>query len=232
MGHVSAEAAERVLMESGDALHVAAQRVQRALSNLDEALPGYPSSTPGASPSSGDGPSSVLVCSTCGVELGADDPQVMVEHVDKAHDRTVLAADLVLVPAVKLLPVERLATSSDPARDALRRMDRLLSSLSTQAHELYSLVTTWGFDRLQGELDLEENDEWCDSCLRLQWCELRHRGRLCRWCGDFVAAEGRRPSVDLLDAHHSGKRITRKMIEQDHPAHTAPCSKRPKGAAA
>lgn len=217
MGHVSAEAAERLLVEMGDALHVAARRVHRALVNLDEALPGYPESTPGAGPPPTAGSAFVLVCSTCAVEF-RDDEQAMIGHCVTAHDRPAVAADLSPRLAVRLLPVERLATSSDPARDALRRVDRLLESLPVQVKELYSLVTTWGFDRLQGELDLDEQSEWCESCLRLERCELRWRGRLCRWCGDFLAAEGRRPSVDLLDAHHSGKRITQKMIEQDHPA--------------
>lgn len=117
-----------------------------------------------------------------------------------------------------LLPVERLAITPDPARSALRRLEQLIDELVPKGTELYSLVEQWGYDRHQPALDLDDDHEWCESCLRLQRCEPRHRGRLCRWCGTFVATQGRRPSVELLDAHHRGVRITARMIEADHPA--------------
>jgi len=117
-----------------------------------------------------------------------------------------------------LLPVERMATQPDDARRNRERVLALIEELGVRAHELYSLGRTWGFDRQQGRLDIEENDTWCDSCLRLHRCEPRFRGRLCRWCYSFVAAENRHPSLELLDAHHRGVRITAKMITDDHPA--------------
>jgi hypothetical protein len=118
----------------------------------------------------------------------------------------------------RLLPVERMATTSDPARVALRRIGDLVEGLGPQVAELYSLTLQWGYDRHRGVAVGDEDDhEWCESCLRIDRCEPRHRGRLCRWCGDFVSVQGRRPSADLLDAHHRGVRITAAMIAADHP---------------
>ena len=165
----------------------------RTMANLDEAQPGFPSSTPGAAPGSG--------------HSREEDP-------DEAH----------------LLPVERMATEPDAARQAQKRVLQLVESMRIQAHELYSLSRTWGFDRQQGKLDLEENDTWCDSCLRLHRCEPRFRGRLCRWCYGFVQSENRHPSVELLDAHHRGVRVTAQMIAADHPARRVHRSRR-RGAA-
>jgi len=117
----------------------------------------------------------------------------------------------------RLLPVERMATTSDPARVALRRLGDLVEGLAPQVAELYSLTVRWGYEQHRGEAVADEEHEWCESCLRLDRCEPRHRGRLCRWCGDFLSVQARRPSVDLLDAHHRGVRITGAMIAADHP---------------
>lgn len=184
---VSKSDAELLLVEMGEQLRVSARGVARAMRNLDDALPGFPSRASGAAPSAGPGP---------------------LRREDDGSDRD----------EAQLLPVERMATTIDPARQALRRIDHLLEGLRPQITELYSLVQQWSFDAHQSELDLSEVHEWCTSCLRLQRCEPRHRGELCRWCGDFLASEGRRPSVTLLDAHHRGVRITRQMIVADHPA--------------
>lgn len=113
--------------------------------------------------------------------------------------------------------VGQMATRPDEARIARDRLLALVASIGVSAHEAYSLSRTWGFDRHQGKLDIEENDTWCDSCLRLHRCEPRFRGRLCRWCYGFVSEEGRHPSLELLDSHHRGVRITAKMIADDHP---------------
>jgi len=157
----------------------------RTMANLDEAQPGFPSSTPGAAPGSG--------------RSREEDP-------DEAH----------------LLPVERMATEPDAARQAQKRVLQLVESMRIQAHELYSLSRTWGFDRQQGKLDLEDAvaDGWCECHQRVGLNEPIDRdryARTCRWCGDFAASEGRWPSADLLLARHEGRRITRAMIEADHP---------------
>lgn len=118
-------------------------------------------------------------------------------------------------------PTERVALNTDGARVDLDRVHKLIDRIHIPVTELYSLAREWGFDPHQAKLDLEDTEhDWCTSCLRIGKCEPRDRSRYaltCRWCGDFKASEGRSPSADLLLAHHEGKRITRAMIEQDHP---------------
>lgn len=172
--------AELILAEAISELQEVASVWARMMANLDDALPGFPSSTPGASPASGHVPPS--------------DPN-----------------------EARLLPVERMATEPDRARRDLDEVLRLSAWIGQSAQQLYSLGRTWGFVRHQGRLDLDESDEWCDSCLRLHHCEPRFRGRLCRWCYGFVTEQGRHPSTELLDAHHRGVRITAQMIAADHP---------------
>jgi len=172
--------ARRMLEEMGDQLRLSAPMIDRALRNLDEALPGFPARASGADPGGGATPA---------------------------------LAD----GEARLLPVERMATTTDAARVALRRVEDLVEGLVPQVKELYSLTVQWGYDLHRGKVSPDEEHEWCESCLRLDRCEPRHRGRLCRWCGDFLSVQGRRPSVDLLDAHHRGVRITAAMIAADHP---------------
>lgn len=131
-------------------------------------------------------------------------------------------------------PLERLAINGDPAEKAMKRILKLVRDIHGPITELYSLSIAWGYDRKQGELDLSDTDhEGCMSCLRIGRFEQRSRYALyCRWCGDFISAEGRSPSVMLLQAYHDGKRITRAMVDADHPARKQKRQKRhPKVAA-
>lgn len=56
------------------------------------------------------------------------------------------------------------------------------------------------------------DEEWCRSCLRIDWFCPRSRGDLCRWCRDFQATEGQLPPIDLLRARRDGRRITEAMV--------------------
>ena len=115
--------------------------------------------------------------------------------------------------------VERGALTRDPARVDLDRVHRLIDQLHVVAPPLFSLARQWGFDPAQPELDLSgDTGDWCTSCLRIEKCNPRDPSRYahhCRWCGDFIAAQGRHPSIDLLLAHHEGRRITQRMIDDD-----------------
>lgn len=178
--------AELILAEAISELQEVVSVWARMMANLDDALPGFPSSTPGASPGSGHVPPS--------------DP-------DEA----------------RLLPVERMATEPDRARRDLDEVLRLSAWIGQSAQQLYSLGRTWGFVRHQGRPDIEASvaDGWCECHQRVGITEPIDEGRyarVCRWCGDFHASEGRWPSADLLLARQHGQRITRAMIEADHPA--------------
>jgi hypothetical protein len=173
---------ERVLVESIAQLQIASAVIGKVFRNMQQALGGFPSSTPGASPGSG------------------------APEVDDGG-------------VVPYTSVERGALTIDPARVDLDRVHRLIAQLHVVAPELYSLSREWGFDPLQAELDLTgDTGDWCTSCLRIEKCNPRDPSRYahyCRWCGDFFAAQGRHPSLDLLLAHHESRRITQRMIDAD-----------------
>lgn len=69
------------------------------------------------------------------------------------------------------------------------------------------------------ELANDPTEMWCRSCLRVGQREPRsdRYDGLCRWCGDFEGAQGFSPTLNLLDFHHDGKRITEAMIAAERP---------------
>jgi hypothetical protein len=66
-----------------------------------------------------------------------------------------------------------------------------------------------------------EPSKWCTIHLRIgAFHPISDRyptDEVCRWCGDFRAAEGYEPSRDLLEAHDAGKRITQAMVKAARP---------------
>lgn len=56
--------------------------------------------------------------------------------------------------------------------------------------------------------------EWCSNHLRVQLCEPRHRGDLCRWCYDFQAVRRQLPPPSLLGLRHRYGRVNEKQIEE------------------
>ena len=178
-------------------LHITHQRLPQTLTNLDNAMPGYPASCPGAAPSHNPTPNPDL------------DP------------------DGNPLPPVKLTTVEQLASHRDPARTAHNRIKQLLqTTLLNTINELYSLTQEWGYTPARPATTTDTNHEWCTSCLRIDQCSDRHRGDLCRWCYDFHAIQHRQPSTDLLDKHHRGIRITQAMVTADKPATRHPKRKK------
>lgn len=113
---------------------------------------------------------------------------------------------------------ERAALTPDQARTSQHRIHELINQLRTPTIELYSLIQKWSYQLHTEPTDKNTNNEWCDSCLRLQRCEPRYRSNWCWFCADMRATYGRLPSLELLEHHHRGERITSKQREQDrHP---------------
>ena len=90
-----------------------------------------------------------------------------------------------------------------------------------QAHELCSLSRTWGSIASRASSTLRRTTPGATRASAFTAASPEFRGRLCRWCYGFVQSENRHPSVELLDAHHRGVRVTAQMIAADHPAQGA-----------
>lgn len=53
------------------------------------------------------------------------------------------------------------------------------------------------------------HDDGCISCARIKTWSPIHRTRRCRWCSDWAYTHaGDDPPVELLRAHHEGRRVT------------------------
>lgn len=59
-----------------------------------------------------------------------------------------------------------------------------------------------------------ESVEWCSNHLRIQQCEPRHRGDLCRFCYDFKNLRQKVPPPTILGIRHRYGRVTEKQIEE------------------
>jgi hypothetical protein len=52
------------------------------------------------------------------------------------------------------------------------------------------------------------------SCHRIHTWSPIHRTRRCRWCWDWAAThESDDPPIDILRAHHQGRRITTRLVD-------------------
>lgn len=105
------------------------------------------------------------------------------------------------------------------------RRDRL--RLHGHAVELAGIVGRWSAPATKSDaprslrLVADPTELWCESCLRTGMREPRSERYptrpLCRWCGDFEAAQGFLPTLDLLDARRDGRRITEAMVREAKP---------------
>ncbi len=177
------------LREVATWLNNAADHLTKARRNLNEMLPGFKTSTPGAAPTPNGYPP--------------------IEYDDNGKP----------LATITLTIVEQLAGRPDPARNALDRLTKLTSSIGPDAKEILSICRTWGMDPARLEFDLETETEYCSNHLRIDLFEVRYRGPLCRWCYDIRSEYGYTPGVELMELRHrTGKRLTETIYRAHHPA--------------
>lgn len=178
----------------------AAAEAHRAVRNMREAGPGFPSSTPGSDSvgGGGGGPRESIV------------------------ERLVLGGEL----------------STDSAMVDLDELGRLVAELRPRVDRLRTVTQRWGF-AVTGEWEPVRRprpgkptehavnaERWCTSHERIGVAEpVRARG-LCRWCGEFEAAQQMLPPLGVLEAHARGQRITTALIEQFRVVETPPKKQR------
>lgn len=186
--------------------HAAVGRVFQAVRNLLELSPGFPASTPGnGSPGAGQGGG------TRTVEILSSDESYTIDRVP--------------ITSVEAGILHGHPITEDLAVVHLGRIRQLARELYAPTRELHDLVQRWAY-RTAGEWsDAPErhaqptesaanSQGWCISCTRLHKCEpvRSDASGLCRWCGDYRAANGDLPPLAILDAHHTGRRITTAMV--------------------
>lgn len=60
----------------------------------------------------------------------------------------------------------------------------------------------------------QTHDDGCISCARIKAWSPIHRTRRCRFCSDWSYAHGSDdPPIDILRAHHQGRRITTRLVD-------------------
>lgn len=172
----------------------AAAEAHRAVRNMREAGPGFPSSTPGSG-SVGGG--------------GGGPRESIVERLALGGE---LAEDSALVDLAEL---GRLVAELRPRVDRLRTVTQRWGFAVTGEFEPVRRP------RPGKPTEHAVNAErWCRSHERIGVAEpVRARG-LCRWCGEFELAQQMLPPLGVLEAHARGQRITTALIEQFRVAET------------
>lgn len=97
---------------------------------------------------------------------------------------------------------------SDLAAELQVRLSRLVDDahwIRDTAHVLAPIVLPTTVN--------EKNDLWCSHHLKVGFCEVRHRGDLCRYCSDFMSLWKVRPPVSILRDRQQGKRITEQAVK-------------------
>lgn len=96
----------------------------------------------------------------------------------------------------------------DPRGDPIAHAHHRLVSYLDQARRLLELAESAGQQALPPPTARTE-DDGCVSCRRTKtWSPISRAGR-CRWCSDWAYQhQGEDPPVDILRAHHQGRRIT------------------------
>jgi hypothetical protein len=94
----------------------------------------------------------------------------------------------------------------------LRRLMRQLRSAAADAEHILDQANHDPKRRPTRPDDPVDEDRWCTSCMqdrgRLEPVAVHPDGRVrfkdcCRWCHDFTADYGRRPTAELVRKHHT-----------------------------
>jgi hypothetical protein len=171
-----------------DNLTTAAARLPATLRNLDACAPGFPATTPGNGSPGGSVGSNGSRTETLAIrQIGTDTSLADRAALDKLVKR--IAADTAVLSAI----TDRWgwAQAGEYAPDAAPR-----------------------YAGTQGITDV--SDRYCVCCARHpDWQTIpTYRGDLCSWCYKFTRVENRQPTLELIDRHNRGGRITPAMVRE------------------
>jgi hypothetical protein len=100
-----------------------------------------------------------------------------------------------------------------PHSDVLGHAHRDVLSKLHQARRLLEQAESAGRRALPPPAN-QTLDDGCLSCARIKTWSPIHRTRRCHWCSDWSYAHGGEdPPVDILRAHHQGRRITTRLVD-------------------
>lgn len=96
----------------------------------------------------------------------------------------------------------------DGAHDELKKLLGRLNADAARVRDIVSAAVP------PSALTMSDPAEWCANHLRIQQCEPRHRGDLCRFCYDFKNLRKRLPPPSVLGIRHRYGRITEKQVDE------------------
>jgi hypothetical protein len=121
-------------------------------------------------------------------------------------------------------PTGNAALISDRAKRRHRDLTDRMSRLVHLVADAVAIAADFPVEPIEPATLTGPGEEWCRSCWKDDhYCEPitvdRHGhayyAGLCRWCGDFNAANGFEPPTWILEARHRGERITSTQIREE-----------------
>lgn len=126
-------------------------------------------------------------------------------------------------------PTGDAAISGDRAAKDLRRLRFLVDQRVRITMELDALIASYPTQHQQSaDVEPTPGEDWCLAC----WKDAKYHspvalhpdGRrrfkgLCRWCGEFKAANGFEPPTKLLEVKHRGEHVTEGMVIEARAEH-------------
>lgn len=198
--------------------------------NIDDNLPGYPTSTPGAGHgANGWTPSDEDID---GIPLALDTRTgigiltlTTLDTLQRRGDTKELArTDRLKASSTKPdTIVEKLALvgTPDEALAASEELEDIVTGIDRLVDRYIELGFKYGYQPRTGK-GLVADGIHCVQHLKLHLERaIWHHGAnhvLCHWCQDFVSEQGRRPSLALLQLKDLGTTITQQMRDDDRPA--------------
>lgn len=218
--------------------HRCVTRYHHAAHRLEDVLPGWPSTVPGAgTPGAGKGTTATTVAERVDLsrEHGYHALNLLTESPQTCHTAACWLWEAIGYGDCPLTFRNRTEALSD-TRTIIRYVlavpgatERLtipdVRYLYRLVSEFHAVVQRWGVDPPKPRpwrtdtLADDPTEMWCTSCLRIGTKSPRHRGDRCRWCYEFELSEQFLPPADILRARASGKRITEQMVAPHRQRH-------------
>lgn len=119
-------------------------------------------------------------------------------------------------------PTGEAGVDHDKAAEDARQIRRHIEAAVRALDAADNIANGYPFQAAKpAELEPTPGEDWCTSCFKdshyLEPIALKADGSrkyagLCRWCGEFKAANKFEPPTSLLHARHRGERITEAMV--------------------
>jgi len=185
---------------------VLAATINAAVRALEESLAGYPTQTPLAGPADTTTPEYTGLCQEHAAISGpADNPTTwpcLNQRPCEWHD----TAQTLTRPEAQSQHTDKARADMELLKEAVNKT----AHWSRIASDLSSKYGTPAYNESQVASKLAAFDSliWCENCARHGHKAPRTNGKVCEFCSQVKSDHKQYPNAQLLDIHHSGRKVS------------------------